>query len=82
MPVYRGVDGEFAAGDAFPVARAELKIGAELRQHAVTAEDKSVTFRVTLPRGPVELKTWFRDSAGQEIAGVYYVYVRALGPGK
>ena len=82
MPVYRGVDGEFAAGDAFPVASAEMKIGAVLRQQAVTAEDKSVTFRVTLPRGPVALQTWFRDSAGQEIAGAYYVYVRALRPGK
>jgi arylsulfatase len=82
MPAYRGVDGEYVAGGAFPVARAELKIGAELRQQAVTAEDKAVTFRVALPRGPVDLQTWFRDSAGQEIAGAYYVYVRALLPGK
>ena len=72
------MDGGFAAGDAFPVASADLKFGAELRQQAVTAEDKSVNFRVTLPRGPLALQTWFRDSAGQEIAGAYYVYVRAL----
>ena len=78
MPAFPGVDGGFAAGDAFPVASADLKFGAELRQQAVTAEDKSVTFRVTLPRGPLALQTWFRDSAGQEIAGAYYVYVRAL----
>ena len=78
MPAFPGVDGGFAAGDAFPVASADLKFGAELRQQAVTAEDKSVNFRVTLPRGPLALQTWFRDSAGQEIAGAYYVYVRAL----
>lgn len=82
MPAYRGVDGEFVAGGAFPVATAELKIGAELRQQAVTAEDKAVNFRVALPHGPVALQTWFRDSAGQEIAGAYYVYVRALDLGK
>jgi hypothetical protein len=35
-----------------------------------------------LPRGSVALQTWFRDSAGQEIAGAYYVYVRALRPEK
>ncbi|NBQ58593.1 MAG: arylsulfatase [Opitutaceae bacterium] len=82
MPAFKGVDGGFAAGDAFPVASADLKIGAELRQQAVTAEDKSVNFRLTLPRGPVALQTWFRDSAGLEIAGAYYVYVRALRPEK
>jgi hypothetical protein len=27
------------------------------------------------------LQSWFRDAAGQEIAGAYYVYVRALRPG-
>jgi len=81
MPAYRGVDGEFAAGDAFPVASADLKIGDVRRQQPVTPEDKAVTFNLTLSRGPVELQTWFRDAAGQEIAGVYYVTVRALRPG-
>jgi hypothetical protein len=75
------VDGSYAAGEAFPVASAELKIGDVRRQQPVVADDKAVTFNVTLPRGPVKLQTWFRDAAGQEIAGAYYVYVRALRQG-
>ena len=82
MPAFPGVDGGFAAGDAFPVASADLKIGDVHRQQPVTPEAKAVTFNLTLSRGPVELQTWFRDSAGHEIAGAYSVYVRALRPGK
>ena len=81
MPAYQGVDGTFAAGDAFPVASAELNIGGQSRQQAVGPADRAVTFSVTLPRGPVTLQTWFRDAAGREIAGAYYVYARALQPG-
>lgn len=78
MPAYKGVDGSYAAGDAFPVAKVEMKIGGQIRQQAIAGQEKEVTFKVTLPRGPTELKTWLRDAAGQEIAGAYYVYVRAL----
>lgn len=81
MPAYQGVDGTFAAGEAFPVASAELKIGGQRRQQGVGPTDRAVTFSVTLPRGPVTLQTWFRDAAGREIAGAYYVYARALQPG-
>ena len=81
MPAYQGVDGKYPAGDAFPVTSAEIKIGDLRRQHAVTTENKAVTFNVTLPRGPLELQTWFRDAAGKEIAGAYYVYIRATLPG-
>jgi len=81
MPTYQGVDGTFAAGEAFPVASAELKIGGQRRQQGVGPTDRAVTFSVTLPRGPVTLQTWFRDAAGREIAGAYYVYARALQPG-
>ncbi|MEN9633150.1 MAG: hypothetical protein RL077_1554 [Verrucomicrobiota bacterium] len=81
MPAYQGADGKYAAGDAFPVASAELRISDIHRPHAVTAEDKAVTFNLMLSHGSVKLQTWFRDAAGQEIAGVYYVTVRALRPG-
>jgi arylsulfatase A-like enzyme len=81
MPAFQGVDGGFAAGDAFPVASADLKIGDVRRQQTVTPEDKAVNFNVTLPLGPINLQAWFRDAAGQEIAGAYYVYVRAMRPG-
>jgi arylsulfatase A-like enzyme len=75
MPAHEGVDGRFAAGDAFPIARAELKIGDAKQSKAVGSEDHEVAFTVNLQRGPTELQTWFRDADGAEIAGAYYVYV-------
>ncbi len=80
MPAYQGVDGTYAAGDAFPVASAELKIGDQRQTKPVARADKAANFTVALERGRTELQTWFRDAAGQEIAGAYYVYVRALRP--
>jgi hypothetical protein len=78
MPAFRGVDGVFGAGEALPVARAELKIGDVRQAKTVAGEDKSVTFKLRLTQGQTDLQTWFRDAAGQEIAGAYYVYVRRL----
>ncbi len=78
MPAYQGRDGKYLPGEAFPVARAELRIGRETRGQAVSASDKVVTFKVALPRGPIELQTWFRDAQGSEIAGAYYVAARAM----
>jgi arylsulfatase len=78
MPAYKGADGSYAAGVAFPAASAEIKIGETRETKPVGGEDKSVTFRVALKRGPHELRTSLRDAAGAEIAGAYYVYVRAL----
>jgi arylsulfatase A-like enzyme len=76
MPAHRGVDGVYAAGEALPITNAELKVGEQRATKPVTAEDKAVVFTLALKRGRTELQTWFRDAAGQEIAGAYYVYVR------
>jgi hypothetical protein len=78
MPEFHGVDGVFGAGNALPVARAELKIGDVQQMKSVAGNDKAVTFKLDLKRGRTEVQTWFRDAAGQEIAGAYYVYVRRL----
>jgi len=78
MPAYKGVDGTYAAGDAFPIASAELKIGNQRQTKPVATEDRAANFTVVLKRGRTELQTWFRDGAGKEIAGAYYVHVRAL----
>jgi arylsulfatase A-like enzyme len=48
MPAHHGVDGVYAAGDAFPVARAEIKIGADTQAKAVAADDREVTFTIHL----------------------------------
>lgn len=80
MPAYKGVDGTYAAGDAFPIASAELKIGDQRQTKPVATADRAANFTVVLKRGRTELQTWFRDAAGKEIAGAYYVHVRALRP--
>jgi hypothetical protein len=78
LPAYKGVDGSTQPGDAFPVAKADLKIGDVQKSKAVGSEDKAATFTVSLKRGRTEAQTWFRDAEGREIAGAYYVYVRRL----
>ena len=62
---------------AMPVARAELKVGEIREEKAVSADDKVVAFRLRLKSGRTGMQTWFRDAAGKEIAGAYYVSVRA-----
>jgi arylsulfatase len=80
MPVFQGEDGEPSpAGVALPIASAELKIGDRLLSKPVASTDKAATFELALKRGATELKTWFRDAAGREICGAYFVYVRDLG---
>jgi hypothetical protein len=78
MPAYKGVDGTYPAGEALPIARAELRIGDWREAKPIAADDKVVSFRLGLKRGRTELQTWFRDAGGQEICGAYYVSVRAL----
>ena len=75
MPAHKGVDGSYAAGDAFPIARAEIKIAGASQSKPVAQADKEAKFLLSLKRGPAELQTWFRDASGAEIAGAYYVYV-------
>ncbi len=79
MPAYKGVDGTFGAGVAFPVAQAAFEIAGAMQTKPVGTSDKAVTFIAKLRRGPTEMQTWFRDADGAEIAGAYYVYV--TGPG-
>jgi arylsulfatase len=76
LPEYRAVDGVYPAGEAIPIARAEIRIGGLERSAVVAPGDKQVTFNVTLKHGPTRLTTVFRDAAGQELCGAYYVYVR------
>jgi hypothetical protein len=57
------------------VARADFKIAGATQTKPVAADDKAVTFTARLPRGQTEMQTWFRDAAGAQIAGAYFVYV-------
>ncbi len=78
MPAYKGVDGTFAAGDAFPAVNAHFRIGGLRQSQSIGPQDKAATFRVTLKAGRTELQTAFRDVEGVDIAGAYYVYVQPV----
>ncbi len=60
------------------IAEARLRIGSVDRKRSVKAGDKAAEFTVSLPRGRAELQTWFYDSAGTELCGAYYVYIRRI----
>lgn len=75
LPAYQGVDGDFPAGLALPIAKARLKLGPLDLTKPVDADDRTVTFAGQLPRGRTQLQTWFYDPAGQELCGAFYVEV-------
>jgi arylsulfatase A-like enzyme len=75
-PAHRGVDGVYPAGVALPIAKARIKVADFDQTVAVAADDRAVSFPVTLARGPVELQTWFYDEGGKELSGAYFVYVQ------
>ncbi|MBI5690553.1 MAG: arylsulfatase [Verrucomicrobia bacterium] len=67
--------GEFPAGTALPIAAAEIRAGAHSDRRKVEVGEHEVTFAVQLPAGRTTLQTWFRDAAGRDLCGAYYVYV-------
>ena len=78
LPSRKISDGEFPPGVALPIAKARLKIAAFDQTAVVAPADKSISFRVPLKAGSVELQTWFYDEAGKELCGAYYVYAARL----
>jgi arylsulfatase A-like enzyme len=66
----------YRASEAWPIARAELKILDVEQSKPVTSSDYEIVFNLSLKRGRTELQTWFRDAEGKELGGAYYVYVR------
>ncbi len=77
-PETKVTDGTLAAGPAWPVAKARLKIGAQLLEQAVAPEADAARFTVTLPAGRTQLQTWFLDKEGGEICGAYHVLAHRL----
>ncbi len=75
-PEFKGVDGSYKAGTAFPIKSARLKIAACEETKTVSADAKEVVYNVSLPKGKTELQTWFIDADGKDLCGAYYVYVR------
>jgi arylsulfatase A-like enzyme len=61
----------------FPtIAAARIVIaGVEVEDRA-DAKAQGATLRATLPQGRTTLQTWFRDAAGKDLCGAFYVTVR------
>ncbi len=75
VPAHTAEDGVLPAGVALPIARARLKIGAFDKSLDVAGDDREAVFGMKLPAGRLEMKSWFLDADGKEIAGAYYAYV-------
>lgn len=75
LPAFHGVDGDFPAGVALPIAETRLRIGKFDARLPVGTQDKAAVYELYLPSGPVQMQTWFYDAAGEQISGAYYVDV-------
>lgn len=64
------------AGEAWPIASAQLKMAGAEPSKPETSSDDEIVFNVSLKRGRTELQTWFRDAERKELGGAYYVDVR------
>jgi arylsulfatase B len=62
---------------ALPVARVRLRVNARTREAAIGGDDREAVFGMELQQGPVDIEARMLDANGRELAGAYYVYVRA-----
>lgn len=76
VPAVAVSDGTYVAGTALPITHGRVRIGTFDAERSPEAEGRSIRFATKLDAGPIELKTWFLDAAGNEICGAYYVTLR------
>jgi arylsulfatase A-like enzyme len=72
-PIMNGVDGTLPAGNALPAASARLKAGRTEQTVAVPDGAAEVSFRLRLEEGPAQIRSWWIDVDGKELAGAYYL---------
>ena len=72
-PVMQGVDGSLPEGRALPAASAWLQAGPNEETETVPHSADHITFEMELSQGPTELRSWWRDSHGNQLAGAYYL---------
>jgi arylsulfatase len=78
LPPYKGEIGQYPAGVALPVAKAEMRLFGRTFSGAVGPEDRELKIRTQLGEGRSTLQTWFYDEAGRDLSGAYYVYAERL----
>ncbi len=76
LPPYRGVDGEYPAGQVLPITRARLRIADFDQSQAVDRKARAISFNVPLKAGRTQLQTWFADRDSKDLCGAFYVYIR------
>jgi hypothetical protein len=74
-PLYQGAVGTLPAGQALPIAKDRLRLGAIDLARDVKPGAKAITFSVFLDKGPRDLQTFFDDANGNELCGAFYTEV-------
>jgi len=77
-PVMQGVDGTFPEGKALPVATASLQVRESEQIQPVPTDADAVTFRMELTSGPAQIRSWWYDAEGNQLAGAYYLTAELL----
>ena len=77
-PPVVGVDGGWPAGKAIPAASAWLRAGGSEAAVPVPEGATEVTFRVPLDAGAAQIRSWWIDAAGNQLAGAYYLTAERL----
>jgi arylsulfatase A-like enzyme len=65
-------------GEALPLVKARLRAGDRELVKPVPEGASEVVFRVPLKRGPLDIRAWLYDAAGDGSRGAYNVYARRL----
>ncbi len=63
---------------ALPVAKAQLKLAANVQAIAVSPGDRAAVFTIEAPAGPADIETTFFDDAGAALCSAYYMEIRKL----
>lgn len=69
----------FGTGKALKITEASIKIANQEASREVGPGDKSILFRMKLPKGKTQLNTRFTNGTDVSL-GAYYVYVNKLNP--
>jgi len=77
---YLNLGSTYPEGKALAIKKARLCVCDFDESIDLSGEEKEASFKVELPEGRVELKSWLYDEDGNEIGGAYYVYITRQNP--
>lgn len=62
----------------FPIAEGIVECAGKTATAKTAPTEQDVTVRLALPAGKTTLKAWFRDAAGKDLCGAFFVYVKKV----